>query len=254
MKKIRKISLIALLIFMGALSIFVISFSNQLNCYFVRYSNFKQIAINVFVQLNMSHSDQEILLQKIERSKQRVRNLFGAIVAKPTIIAGTDNKRLKRFGLPMNKKSGITYKTLYGNFIVIAIDGLNEDVIAHEMVHAELAARIGWPQGLKIPVWFDEGLATQVDFRPQYSEEVWKEETNNGKRIPNFAKLASGKQFFVAELTTCRFHYTVSKHEVKKWLGKVGSKGLMKMIDKLRNGNDFYRSYHEVAEGNPRNE
>lgn len=245
MKKSRSIITIAILI----LFVILISvFSGPLNCYFISFTGFTKIGENIFVQPDMSDIDKISLLKKIEISKQRVKDLFGSLDTKYTIIAGTDSNKLKKFGVPKSKKSGIIYRSPLGTFIIIAVDGLNEDVIAHELVHAELGNQVGWYRILKAPIWFDDGLATQVDYRPQYSEEVWKEKTADGKNIPDLKSLETRKQFYVDDLEMRRLHYTIAKHEIKRWLDKVGMDGLNSIINALKNGKDFYKLYGELEE------
>jgi len=42
-------------------------------------------------------------------------------------------------------------------------------VTANELLHAEVAQRLGfWTRAVKLPVWFDEGVAVQLDRRAPY--------------------------------------------------------------------------------------
>jgi len=53
------------------------------------------------------------------------------------------------------------------SYIVVSPEYLNVDILAHELTHAEVHARVftgrlwDW---LSIPTWFDEGIALQNDY------------------------------------------------------------------------------------------
>ncbi len=84
----------------------------------------------------------------------------------------------------------------FGSYIVISNEGVDLDIIAHEISHAEFYERIGFYNwSFKIPRWFDEGLAMQNDNRNYYSEDTLKLKSNNYKNLPDVKKLKSGKQF-----------------------------------------------------------
>ncbi|WP_332368176.1 hypothetical protein [Spirosoma telluris] len=45
------------------------------------------------------------------------------------------------------------------SYLILGPDGNNTDVIAHELCHDELFARLGWWRVKRqIPQWFNEGL------------------------------------------------------------------------------------------------
>jgi len=216
----------------------------EFRCIFVDHFGFEKVGPNIFVQSDMSPVDVQILLSTIEKSKERVVNLFGAMESNTIIVVGTDSNELEKFGLP--NKFGATRSSPFGPFVLIGINGLNEDVIAHELVHAEFFHRIGWYRFHKVPMWFHEGLGTQVDNRPRYSEESWTKKTNNGRDVPNLNTIVSVEEFQSGDINTTRYHYVIAKHEVMEWLKIAGEKGLLQLIDKIKNGEDFYNAYEQI--------
>ena len=55
--------------------------------------------------------------------------------------------------------------------VVLDLAHFSIDVTAHELVHAELAQRLGfWTRTVKLPVWFDEGIAVQLDRRADFDD------------------------------------------------------------------------------------
>jgi hypothetical protein len=53
--------------------------------------------------------------------------------------------------------------------VVLNLAHFSIDVTAHELLHAEVAQRLGfWTRTVELPVWFDEGVAVQLDWRERY--------------------------------------------------------------------------------------
>lgn len=246
--KEKKIIIRGSIIFIMTLSLLFIlsnkSVVQAFNCYTVSFSDFKEIYKNVYVEPNTVDADINNILNTISKSKDTAAQLYGSFNAKPVFIISKDPATLKKFGV--ENGTGATQKTIFGSYIILGPDGLNIDVISHELTHSELAYRIDKSKSTKIPIWFDEGMATQVDNRPKYSEEQWIKKTENGAKVPNMRNLDSGTQFYVNDLDTRVLNYTLAKHEVHRWLSVVGQKGLLQLIDDVNNGYDFYKSYNSI--------
>lgn len=226
------------------LAVLAYQFKSALHCIAVSNSNFVKIENNIYFDPAISEEDHRLILDNITQAKQRVAELLGSCSADPVIIVCNDSATGKKYG--MKNKTGITQKTIAGSYIVLGEDGVNVDVIAHELTHSELAHRLGGIRGLRIPVWFDDGLATQVDNRPQYSESEWLRRTENGTKLVSIHELDSPKEFYVNDLETRILHYTLAKHELKRWLAVVHQEGLLQLIEGVNNGEDFYNIYCRI--------
>ena len=95
----------------------------------------------------------------------------------------------------------------------------------------------------RIPTWFDEGLATQNDYREQYGLEAWIEQTDNGKNALPLEDMDTGSEFYAGTVEDRRFRYLNAKHEVGIWMDTHQQKGLLALFDKLNNGEDFDIAY-----------
>lgn len=244
----KKIIIRGSIIFIMTLSIFFIlsnkSVVQAFNCYAISFSDFKEISKNIYVQPNTVDGDISNILNTISKSKDTVAQLYGSFNAKPVFIISKDPTTIKKYGV--ENRTGATQRTIFGSYIVLGPDGLNPNVISHELTHSELAYRINKSKITKIPIWFDEGVAVQVDNRPQYSEEQWVKKTENGVKVPNMRNLDSYTQFYVSDLDTRVLNYTLAKHEVHRWLSVVGQKGLLQLIEDVNNSYDFYKSYNTI--------
>lgn len=92
-------------------------------------------------------------------------------------------------------------------------------------------------------MWFNEGLATQVDYRDNYSIEAWNRITSNGSDIRDVQKLSTSKLFYDIDPLGRRDNYTLAKHEVKQWYEKAGTEGLVELINRFKKGKYAIMSY-----------
>ena len=100
-------------------------------------------------------------------SRSRIQTTFGTPQAKPILIFLDDSNSF--WSLKLNEY-GSTHFIGSKICVMIGTKGRNIDIVAHELMHAEIADRLGyWHRLTKLPIWFDEGLAMQVDFRPHYN-------------------------------------------------------------------------------------
>ena len=127
--------------------------------------------------------------------------------------------------------------------ICISDEYLELDILAHEITHAELRARLTARAQGKVPTWFDEGLALQNDYRERYSEEQWISQTGNGKNVIASEDMDTPAEFYAGEAEDRRFRYLNAKHELDRWMAVHGQQGLLELIEKLNNGEDFDMAY-----------
>jgi hypothetical protein len=245
---VNKIARSAFIVFglLGAAAIvLILLFGEVLNCYVVRWSDFEEISPNLFVSPEMPADRRQKLLTLHADAQKRLGRLYPAMISAPVIIAGYTDNSVSRYGMGTGG-TGRAYCTPIETFIVLGPNGLNVDVMAHEMAHAELAARLGGNWALaraNVPVWFDEGLALQVDDRPKYNEDAWQRLTGNGRTEPSLAEIADRPGFSTGNVT---INYATSKREVTRWLTAVGRAGFSDLLTQLAQGIDFTDAYANV--------
>lgn len=220
-------------------------FARELRCQFVGCSDLKEIGGNVYVDPLMRDDQIARLRTMLQEARARDAEFFGDLRSAPVIIAGADEKVMEQYGSAGNR-TAVTHIYFGHATIVLGPDGLNTDVIAHEMMHAELSERTGWlRREMHIPVWFDEGLAMQTDYRAEYSEEEWRKATGNGTTAPPLKTLESRDAFASDDYWNC---YATSKHEVMRWHTIVGRDGLNRFLQLVGDGEDFGEMYGRVEE------
>ncbi len=205
-------------------------------------SSFEKAADHIYVNKNYSGDIKEAI-QLTEEALERDRAFFGELQCTETnttfIIICDDDKLLSKLGGDHDTRTSYAKK----NYISVSDEYLNIDIIAHEFTHAELHTRLNMKALKSIPTWFDEGLATQNDYRKQYGLDAWIEQTDNGKNTVPLEDMDTGSEFYAGPVEDRRFRYLNAKHEVSEWMEIHGQKGLLELFDNLNNGEDFNAAY-----------
>ncbi len=179
----------------------------------VPYRNFTEIQKNVYVENNYS-GDWDEVKSLVNEARNRVLEFWGNIESNPTVIISNNTETLAKLGGDHDTATAVFFGA--NSYISISDEYLNVDVLSHEMTHAELHKRLykgKLPQTL-MPIWFDEGVATQNDYRDQYSDEMWYERTNNGSDIIDLDNMDTAAEFYAGDVDDRRFRYLISRHEV----------------------------------------
>lgn len=157
--------------------------------------------------------------------------------------------------------AGCSIGTPWGSsYIVLNADGLNTDVVAHELCHAELFERLGWwTTTRQIPQWFNEGLALMVDYRfvastdslqryQDYAEECLYL-SRGGQFEPSLEEISTMRGFFKHDDAYVMLAYMTAGREVSRWLSKVGKTKVAELTHQIKQGNSFAKTY-KTLEGN----
>ena len=204
--------------------------------------SFMQIADNVYINRDNAKSPEEILAQ-IEQAEDRVRAFYGELHYKDeTLIIVCDDPGLKE-KLGGGKSTFTMLVPSKKHYICLSDDYFNLDIVSHEITHAELHTRLNPNALMNIPMWFDEGLATQNDYREKYSEENWAALTDNGKDAVALEDMDGASEFHTRDDEKRYLHYVNAKHEVAQWMEEHKREGLLDLIDRLNNGEDFHSVY-----------
>ena len=206
------------------------------------WSEFTEIADHVYINRNYAGDRQEIL-SMIKEAEERVEAFFGDLrFPAETIFIICDDKKLTRklgedhgtvnFSVPSGK-----------HYICVSDEYLELDILAHEITHAELRARLSVKAQRQVPTWFDEGLALQNDYRERYGEKQWITQTDNGKNVVALKDMDTPSEFYAGEAEDRRFRYLNAKHELDGWMADHGQPGLLKLLEMLNDGVDFHAAY-----------
>ena len=211
-KKIILCCCISLILLLLLAAVYIFQFTGLGYRMSVPYrSSFEKVADNIYVNKNYSGNIKEAI-QLTEEALERDRAFFGELQCTDTtiIIFCDDDKLLSKLDGDHDTKTSYTKK----NYISVSDEYLNIDNLAHELTHAELHTRLNMKVLKSIPTWFDEGLATQNDYREQYGLDAWIEQTDNGKNTVPLEDMDTGSEFYADPVEDRRLRYLNAKHEV----------------------------------------
>ena len=121
--------------------------------------------------------------------------------------------------------------------VVLNLAHFSIDVTAHELVHAELAQRLGfWTRTVKLPVWFDEGVAVQLDRRAPYAIDCG---AVGGQRIRAVRQLTTVRRFRHGDRGQIVRNYQAAKCAAAEVLERHPPGTLYASLARLAQGADF---------------
>jgi hypothetical protein len=215
-----------------------IFFPQQTRSILIDYSSFKK-AGSLYFNANTPKNKIDTVQLLIQSASARVADFWGQKTCNPKFIYCETEADFKKFGSPMPVPALTHVK--FDAYIVISNEGAEADIIAHEISHVELYNRIGfYNYTIKIPTWFDEGLAMQNDYRNYYSEDTLKLKTDNFKKMPDVKQLKNGKLFHKGTNGQVKLNYMAARHEVKNWNSK---EKLELLIKDLNSGKSFEEAF-----------
>ncbi|MCL1828325.1 MAG: hypothetical protein FWG32_02395 [Oscillospiraceae bacterium] len=210
----------------------------------VSLHGFTEEAGNIYINNDYGASKKEAV-RIVNEARERVAGYFGEIKSDPVVIVCDNKAKLKKLGGDHDTSTIIVYNVK--SYTAVSPEYLNVDIIAHELTHAEVHARVykgKFRFQLSIPTWFDEGIALQNDYRDAYSEDAWKEATDNGKTTVDLNDIDTPAKFYAGEAADRRYRYIVSKYELSGRIEEYGLPALLELLDKLNQGEDFNSLYH----------
>ena len=162
----------------------------------------------------------------VENAREAVGRFFGGMEASPHYLC-LDRPTL---GLVVSHGSA-RFAPLMSTIIVLGPEGQNPDVAAHEAVHAELAERTSvLLRTFRLPTWFDEGLAMQLDGRAPYTAKALSAYLADTDLDPPSLDAIDAPSKFFRPGRQGRLHYAFAKCIVGGWLRANGSNALTMLM------------------------
>lgn len=202
---------------------------------------FQTVEPNVYLNTCNSLSPEEVK-DITEKAKARVTAFFGELrcLDTTTLVICDDVNISKLIG--KNETTTLFFPEKK-DYICLSNDYFNVDVVAHEFTHAELHSYLSPDAQRRIPAWFDEGLATQNDYREKYNYDNWVIKTDNGKNVTPLEDMDTIREFQCSNEEERQFHYLCAKQEVKEWLDNHSVQDLIELVEKVNAGEDFHTLY-----------
>lgn len=191
-----------------------------------------------FLAESESAVDPQRFAQLMRDARLRIESTFGSVESKP-IIVFFDHPEV--FGPFRLNAYGSTQFIGSRACVMVGPKGQNVDVVAHELMQAEIHHRVGYlKRFMQLPTWFDEGVAMQVNYRPQYS--LSPEDSQSTAYVRD---LTSSSTFSRGDDQALTRNYASAKHEVATWLTTVGPASLYSRLQRMRHGHSFIEAMNE---------
>jgi len=222
----------SLVLFLVVFSVSACAYSNTARSTMIRFSDFREIQPKLYVSPNIDPRQNQEIITLISDARSRITKRFGVPISAPTIIISEGQKEQKEF-----KLYGAPGKLLiapWGNYMILSNKLKSLDVAAHELVHAEIAERLGYLTRMrKMPTWLDEGIALQVDHRPRYLQLQNISQTEFNRVI----SLSSPKLFWTQDPEQNIINYQRAKKAVEDTiLPVIERKGLYRLLEEIKAG------------------
>lgn len=208
------------------------TYSDTFRSSFIGVSKFREVEANLYVSPEIAVEKESEIVKLISDARARVAEQFGALESRPRIIISKGDEEQKTFKL--YQAPGKLLISPWGNYLILDHDLANIDVAAHELVHAEIADRLGYLTRMRrMPTWLDEGIALQVDYRPQYTH---LDEITNSE-LERVMTLSTPKSFWGKDKNQNIKNYQSSKVAVSTVVQRaLEKKGLYGILEELKQG------------------
>jgi hypothetical protein len=236
-KVTRSIFVIFLLLLVISILHFII-FPQETRCMLIQFADFKK-AGNIFFRPK-TNTDTINLLKRIQSIAEKKVTVFWGntnLLSYKIIYCNNENDYTD-YG---NTGTPATTQRKMGAYIILKAESLDTNILAHELSHAVMYNNLGWYQAnFKIPKWFDEGLAMQVDDRDYYSIDTLLAKKNAGVILPDVKWLAKSENFYSGNKENIRLNFATSKYLVYEWLQTHSLQKFIALIKKEGNFEDAY--------------
>lgn len=217
----------------------------------------------VYMNRSATVQQQTQLRSHVRTARDRIRRFWGNQRGQAVLIYCPRQADYEQYCIG-GEGAGCSLGTPWGaSYLVLGPEGNNADVIAHELCHDELFARLGWWRVKRqIPVWFNEGLALMLDYR--FSNPAVWEQPDPTQRSPSFreddedlmpfaqlpilklSNLETTRDFFAGDYSQVMLAYQTAAGEVTRWLAVVGRAGVPALVNAVADGENFGLAYREL--------
>ncbi|GAB3219653.1 hypothetical protein [Spirosoma arcticum] len=218
----------------------------------------------VFVNRSTTARQQTQFRSQLLTARDRIKRFWGERRGQAVLIYCPQQADYEQYCVG-GEGAGCSIGTPWGaSFLILGPDGNNADVIAHELCHDEIFARLGWWRVKRqIPQWFNEGLALMVDYRFS-SPALWEQPSSDSAKTDlsvfgdedtmPFARrpmlklndLETTRDFFGGDYGHVMLAYQTAADEVSRWLARVSRAGVPALTKAVANGEDFGDAYRQL--------
>ncbi|MGD2083390.1 MAG: hypothetical protein PVF91_10505 [Chromatiales bacterium] len=213
----------------------------------------------IYIEAGADEKARAELRDAMTRAESAVRAAYGGVQSHPIVHGCITEGCYESFG-GMGSRAKV-----YGDRILLSPRGLSWHFLAHEWSHDEIRSRLTFGAWWGLPRWFDEGLAVAVSEAPEHSEAHWeflvasdvprpsRSELHSYRTlrqwldaVHRYGETANAERRAKGE-PEVRPVYAAAGHEVRPWFAEAGRQGLLGLIKRLNEGDDFEDAYPMAA-------
>ena len=195
-----------------------------------------RVAPGLHVERGAPAEDVRALREDVGEARDRVAAFYGGRTAEPTILACHGEACDARLG-----GTGARAQAFGARFVHLSPRGWSGTILAHELAHIELHARIGFrAMALEtLPAWFDEGLAVIVSRDGRHLD--FSEDGSIVCRATPDGALPETRAAWGREAGSGgRPLYAMAACRVAGWLeAEGGAPAVLALVDRLHAGGSF---------------
>ncbi|MEZ0485304.1 hypothetical protein [Fibrella aquatica] len=238
----------------------ILLFPTLWRCLTIRYATEFKLAViekrTLYINEEATPRQRAVLQNHLQVASKRIRQFWGNQQGRAILIYCPTQEQYAQY-CSGGEGAGCSLGMPWGDsFLVLGPEGNSPDVMAHELCHDELFARLGWLTiKRQVPQWFNEGLALMVDYRfsngssnPRerfltYDAE-WRYRAYglrglSPQVVPGLSSLETTRDFFYGDYSRVMLAYLTAGREVSRWLSTVGPSALPRLITDLSAGKQF---------------
>lgn len=225
----------------------------------------EKVTPSLYVEAGADAQTRQRLQEAMVLAERAIEAAYGSVQTRPTIhacVTDVCSRNLGNYGAVRAKVFNVGHGL--GHLVLLSPRGLNWHYIAHEWSHAEVISRLSFTAWLKLPQWFDEGLAVAISEAPETSEAHWQLLVATNVARPTRDELLTFGSLRQWDQAVGRYGekqnlerkargepgitpvYSAAGHEVRPWLRTVGKDGLLRLIADLNARADFEVAYKQA--------
>lgn len=236
-----------------------------LRCVWIEKSGNFQAAqgmTNVYIGRSATPQQRFAFRTHVGQARSRIRRFWGSQQGRAILIYCPTQPDYEQY-CAGGEGAGCSLGTPWGSaYLILGPDGNDVDVIAHELCHDELFARLGWWRVKRqIPQWFNEGLALMVDYRyshpaiwerPDQPETTFSRPDHEPTRpythhpMLKLSELETTRDFFGSDYNHTMLAYQIAADEVARWLSRVGRRNVPALTTAVATGESFREAYQRI--------
>ena len=205
-------------------------------CATVGFSSFNKVEKNVYIDDELEYGESARLHHLVIQARSRISSMFGPMICRPVIIVVGD-ETARKYGLGPGHQAVRAYIAPWGEYLVISSGLQGIDLLAHEYFHIEISNRLGYLAfKTRLPVWLDEGLAMQVDYRERYRLDDRPPGSSEIDRVKN---LNRSSEFFTGNNEQNIRNMRAAKAAVYEILNRYSARSLYSLFSRVKKGEEI---------------